>query len=198
MRRCAADCGSNCCNSGFRCCKSPSGEGRCQSRFVFRHCTISTACCSDPNNPCAPESPSPEPPAPDLPLPEDDPSDDSECCADGEECCNGSCVAKLDGTSGLQRVCLGRRGCCPLPPSNGECEANCCPPDSTASAASARCSWASPCCVLRNPARAAATPRTLRHRRLDVSSIDWTSRSLVEMPRAVAARACARRPVAAP
>eukprot|EP00892_Ulva_mutabilis_P002311 jgi/Ulvmu1/12080/UM084_0002.1 len=76
-----ADCGSNCCNSGFRCCKSPSGEGRCQSRFVFRHCTISTACCSDPNNPCAPESPSPEPPAPDLPLPEDDPSDDSDASA---------------------------------------------------------------------------------------------------------------------
>ena len=64
-----------------------------------------------------------------MPVPDDDPNDDSECCADGEECCNGSCVPLLDESEGgLQRVCLGRRGCCPLPPPTGECGLNCCEP----------------------------------------------------------------------
>eukprot|EP00892_Ulva_mutabilis_P011631 jgi/Ulvmu1/8840/UM049_0020.1 len=122
------DCGSNCCRHGFRCCRTRKGS-RCVSRLARVRCIPSRGCCRNPDNECAPQPPPPEPPAPEPPLPEDDPNDDSECCADGEECCNGGCVAKLDADdpSGVQRVCLGRRGCCPLPPPNGECEADCCP-----------------------------------------------------------------------
>eukprot|EP00892_Ulva_mutabilis_P002312 jgi/Ulvmu1/12081/UM084_0003.1 len=131
------NCGSNCCRRGFRCCTSPSGGSRCQSRFARIRCIRSSRCCDNPNNACAPQppSPAPEPPVPEPltpepPLPEDDPNDDSECCAAGEECCNGSCVAKLDDEdpSGVQNFCLGRRGCCPPPPPSDVCEADCCSP----------------------------------------------------------------------
>eukprot|EP00892_Ulva_mutabilis_P002315 jgi/Ulvmu1/12084/UM084_0007.1 len=114
-------CKPDCCKNGFDCCNS-----QCVRNDAFPRpgpiCARPGDCCSNPKNECA-DLPPP-------PTPHDDPNDDSECCAAGEECCNGGCVAKLDDEdpSGVQRICLGRRGCCPLPPSNGECKKDCCPP----------------------------------------------------------------------
>eukprot|EP00892_Ulva_mutabilis_P002314 jgi/Ulvmu1/12083/UM084_0006.1 len=70
------NCGSNCCRRGFRCCTSPSGGSRFQSRFALIRCIRSSGCCGNPNNACAPQPPplALKPPAPELSVPGVEPS----------------------------------------------------------------------------------------------------------------------------